>query len=149
MNGSAKRRNEGGLQQVTIPDEDEYGTPERTRSGEDRELWERLERLEPEALEPHAMTLLERLRSGGSGADQAVALLLRMEYALLPPIRSILNGGDPPWKAAVLERVVGAMSNDIAIELAPELLSLAMSASESDAEAGVDELAEDLLSRWL
>ena len=131
------------------PFDEEDGSPEWPRHGADRERWERLRRLEPERLEPYVPALLEWLKSEDPGADEAAAALLPLEYALIAPIRSVLNGTDAHWKRAALERLVGVLPKDVAFELAPELLTLAMSASEADLEAGVDELAEELLSRWL
>ncbi|HZG77082.1 MAG TPA: DUF5071 domain-containing protein [Paenibacillus sp.] len=132
----------GPLEEVT-------GSLDWPRDGADRERWERLRALEPERLEPLIPALLEWLKSDERGAAEATAALLPLETALIVPIRSILNGADASWKASVLERVVAALPKDVAFELAPELLTLAMTASEADLEAGVDELAEELLSRWL
>jgi len=119
------------------------------RSGDDRERWAALRRWSPERLEPHIPWLLEWLKTDGAGSDEAAALLLPLEYELIAPIRSILNGTDAEWKAAVIERLIAAMPKDAALELAPDLLTLAMNASEADLEAGVDELAEEALARWL
>ncbi|TLS52232.1 DUF5071 domain-containing protein [Paenibacillus antri] len=134
----------GGVGYI-MNNEDEYWP----RSAEDRERWASLRAWEPERLEPHIPALLAWLKTGDAGSVEAAAALLPLEYALIVPIRSILKGGDARWKAAVLERLVADLPKDVALELAPDLLTLAMSESEADVEEGVDELAEELLSRWL
>lgn len=93
--------------------------------------------------------LLARVRRGGREAAEAAAQLVSLGSESLSALRGILNGTDAEWKAAVLERVVAAFDKDVALELAPELLTLAMNATEADSEAEVDELAESILVRLL
>jgi len=93
---------------------------------------------------------LAALRGGGAAADEAALALSDCEAEdLVPPIRSILQGTDPSWKAIVLERVVAKLPVDIGLEWAPELLTLAMNPTESDLEEELDERAEAILSLWL
>ena len=108
-------------------------------------MWRRLQ----SAVMPEAVrSLLERLREDETQAASVRERLLELEpEAVVPPLRSVLQGGDAKWKAVVLSRVVAEMPEDMVLELGPDLLFLALNPSVADQDEGVDELAEELLNR--
>jgi len=94
------------------------------------------------------LSLLAQLKHGDADESTVLERILQMDAEeSVPMIRSVLLGRDAEWKAVVLERIVALLPRDIVLELAPDLLTLAMTASEADMDAGVDEWAEELLSR--
>lgn len=121
------------------------------RHAEDRERIDRLRELSAEELEPLAPSLLEWLKDEASPiASEIAGLLLPLEDELLPHLRILLSpSGDPHRKRAALRLLVGEWPADIGMELVPELIRIAMQATDAERDAEVDELAESLLERWL
>jgi len=92
-------------------------------------------------------SLLEQLKDEAEASSAAESILRMEAESIVTPLRAVLLGRDPKWKAIVLERVVSVLSKEILLELSPELFQLAMNASDAEQDEGVDELAENALNR--
>ena len=113
------------------------------RNGDDRERWDRIRGGDAEALAPLVPELLEWLREPESPeASLAAEALLRCADELVPFVQAVLRGRDAAWKAGVIERLVLRLPKDDVLELAPDLLAIAMNPSDPELELEVDELAE-------
>ncbi|MCI3919461.1 DUF5071 domain-containing protein [Paenibacillus sp. TRM 82003] len=121
------------------------------RHAEDREAVSSLRELPVEELASLAPALLVWLQDEACPiAPDIAGLLLPLEADLVSPLRMILtSAGHANWKRAALRAIVTELPPDVAMELVPELIRLAMNATDEEQDAEVDELAEQLLERWL
>ncbi|WP_274361429.1 DUF5071 domain-containing protein [Paenibacillus thermotolerans] len=118
----------------------------------DAETLAHLKRLSEEERIPLLPELLRYLRAGDDPsptASELAELLISHGYELVPLLKAILESGEGAGKYAVMELLVKKLPEEITLELAPELLRLAMNPSDEDESWEVDELAEELLSRIL
>lgn len=109
-----------------------------------------LKELDEEQLNPLIPNLLVWLQDGNWPiASEISQLLLKCGYALVPHIKMVLESDDAQWKFFVLQELVRKLDKEVLIELAPELLKLAMNPTEQDQYEEIDEIAEQILSTIL
>lgn len=108
----------------------------------------RLKRLSEEERMPLLPELLQHIQAGDDPAVRELAELLTAHGCdLIPHLKIIMESGDSAWKYAVMERLVRKLPDDVVLELAPEMIRLAMNPSDADQSWEIDELAEEMLNR--
>jgi hypothetical protein len=74
-------------------------------------------------------------------------VLIQFDKELVPFIKGILNSDDAMWKYWILAKLVEKMTPSAKSELKEDLNRLSYNPDINDLDAGVDELAQELLQR--